>query len=134
MPISRFAQSQLLLALGVLVSVSSTAEARRWRYHGSYGYTLLKAARMNSRSFGSIALPVNGMADAPDDLSKSRQLFSRSAGGFKSTNGPPHDDLNGAKKRPRRKVESTISLRVLRVRGRVSELTWPSWLLRYAPI
>jgi hypothetical protein len=38
MPISRFAQSQLLLALGALVSVSSTAEARRWRYHGSYGY------------------------------------------------------------------------------------------------
>jgi hypothetical protein len=38
MPIARFAQSRLLLALGVLVSVSSTAEGRRWRYHGSYGY------------------------------------------------------------------------------------------------
>jgi hypothetical protein len=38
MPISRFVQSELLLAVVVLVSVSSATEARRWRHHVSFGF------------------------------------------------------------------------------------------------
>jgi hypothetical protein len=75
-------QNQLAHAVRMIVSTTTSVMRSSLRHCSpSRSHALLKAARMNSRLFGSIALSVNGMAKPL--ANENERLFAREPRVFK---------------------------------------------------